>query len=624
METKNNNITAKKHTVRNSLQITVNVIGNAILFLGLFDLINTLAIEKLIQFLWSQALSSLPSHYIGTDNILEMLKSPVAVLIGIVIVMLAGLVMLLEISGVYLCVDQVHHRKPFTLWSVLKEVPGVFLHAIKPKNLVAILLSGLILSFVDMDQTGSALAWLHLPEYIMDVVNKNLLLVIAYYLVLLGLLFCTVYFMFSLYYFVVEKQDFVPSIKKGKELLSGRLLKTTLRLVGWGFIVYLINFFIPYLIALAVSILMAVVLYTQSGFAVAQEMTLREFLMPSLQSFGSVIVIVVMISYVDVVRRELLGETEESFKPRKRLFWIIPAFYGALCAIGIFFIAVTSKIITEDPESAFNLVDSTIIAAHRGASVYTPESTMPAFQSAIDSGVCYYIELDVHPTKEGIPIVMHDNTTKRTTGLDARIEDLTLEEIKQLDCGSWFGEEFKGEKVPTLEEVIQACAGKINLIIEIKNSAHMEGFEETVVRMMEQYGIEETSVIHSISYESLTKVKEANPNIACGYIMAIGLGMYYDLPNADFFCIEHSFINDEVVRDIHDRDKKVFAWTVNEPDNVRKVRGYGVDGIIGDDPSSIFVALHSDDENLQEFLGNYLEGALFTEDDAVPVDINEC
>ena len=111
------------------------------------------------------------------------------------------------------------------------------------------------------------------------------------------------------------------------------------------------------------------------------------------------------------------------------------------------------------------------IIAHRGASKESPENTLSAFQRAIELG-SDYIELDVHLSKDGIPVVIHDTHLSRTTNhiLNERVNDKTLKEIKALDAGLWFNEAYIGEKIPTLEEVLLLDRNKTGLMIEIKKS----------------------------------------------------------------------------------------------------------------------------------------------------------
>lgn len=121
--------------------------------------------------------------------------------------------------------------------------------------------------------------------------------------------------------------------------------------------------------------------------------------------------------------------------------------------------------------------------AHRGASGHAPENTMAAFEKAFEMKADY-IEIDVQMTKDGELIAIHDTTVNRTTNGTGSVGDYTLEEIQQLDAGSWFGQEFVGERIPTFEEIIDTYRGKIGLLIELKSPELYPGVEEKVAEAL--------------------------------------------------------------------------------------------------------------------------------------------
>ncbi len=107
------------------------------------------------------------------------------------------------------------------------------------------------------------------------------------------------------------------------------------------------------------------------------------------------------------------------------------------------------------------------IVAHRGDMEHFPENTLASFQSAIDKGADI-IELDVHQTKDGEIVVHHDYYLDRHTNGKGFIENYTLTELKRLDAGSWRGEKFAGENIPTLDEILSIGKGKVGFEVEIK------------------------------------------------------------------------------------------------------------------------------------------------------------
>ena len=234
-----------------------------------------------------------------------------------------------------------------------------------------------------------------------------------------------------------------------------------------------------------------------------------------------------------------------------------------------------------------------IITSHRGYSSAAPENTMPAFQLAIDHG-SDRAELDVQMTKDGVVMVTHDTSLRRCTGRSANIYDLTYDEVRKLDAGRWFGARFSKTQIPTLEEVLDLCKGRIRLNIEIKPSAATPDLEAETVRIIHEKGFENDCVITSQSYETLCRVKELDPGIVTGYILALGAGSYYDLPAADFFSVEATFITSGMVQQIHKRDKTISAWTVNREEDARRMLSLGVDDIITDQPEMVQQLLQKD------------------------------
>ena len=147
------------------------------------------------------------------------------------------------------------------------------------------------------------------------------------------------------------------------------------------------------------------------------------------------------------------------------------------------------------------------VAAHRGNSKYFPENTLCAFRSAIELGVDM-VEFDLHMTKDGVLIVMHDHMVDRTTDGTGLIREKTLAEIKALDAGSWKGEAFTGERVPTFKEFLELFKDQKDMLfnIELKDYPHQSGefayrAAELAVKMMDEYGITERSVINTWSGE---------------------------------------------------------------------------------------------------------------------------
>lgn len=213
--------------------------------------------------------------------------------------------------------------------------------------------------------------------------------------------------------------------------------------------------------------------------------------------------------------------------------------------------------------------------AHRGWSGKAPENTMAAFQLAMNEPEITAIELDVHLSKDGVPIVIHDHTLERTTNGHGRVIDRTAAELQTLDAGSWFLPEFSEETIPLLEQVLEMAKGKKKLYIELKQmGSFYSGLEEKVVKLITKYHMHEEILLISFDHESLIKIKALAPHLKTGLIF---LGMPTLLPEqalfsgADQLSFHHSFLTKEIVEMLLARRIEIGAWTVNDLDSLRRI-----------------------------------------------------
>ena len=220
------------------------------------------------------------------------------------------------------------------------------------------------------------------------------------------------------------------------------------------------------------------------------------------------------------------------------------------------------------------------VTAHRGASLFYPENTMPAFTGAVEQGADW-IELDVQESADGMIYVMHDTSFLRTALTEGRAWETGWDEIAGMDVGSWFGPAFAGTKVPLLSEVIEFAKDTgVMLNIEIKPSGHEKNLTEKVVRLIEEEQFMGQCVITSQAYDVIKEVKELNEEIITVYVMGLAYGAINKLTSADAFSIRSTSISRSLVRDLHNRGLEVYAWTVDSRRNINRMIDFGVDNII--------------------------------------------
>lgn len=229
-----------------------------------------------------------------------------------------------------------------------------------------------------------------------------------------------------------------------------------------------------------------------------------------------------------------------------------------------------------------------IIYGHRGASKYAPENTFSAYNKAIDMGADG-IEIDVHKSKDGHLIVCHDERVDRTTDGEGFIKDLTLEEIKKLDAGRWFSEEFRGERIPLLDEVLKFVKGNNLLLnIEIKNGPiFYDEIEEDIVKAVRAYDLVENTIISSFNHYSLAYIKNIDKQFKTGILYIAGMIEPWDYARkvgASYIHPLYLTINKEVVQESQGNGIMVNPFTVNREEEIKLMKSFNVDSIITDCP----------------------------------------
>jgi glycerophosphoryl diester phosphodiesterase len=237
------------------------------------------------------------------------------------------------------------------------------------------------------------------------------------------------------------------------------------------------------------------------------------------------------------------------------------------------------------------------VTAHRGSSLHAPENTLGAVRRAIADGADY-AEIDVQETADGVVVLLHDTDLMRVAGVNKKIWQVTYPEIKSLDAGSWFSKDFKGERIPTLGEVLKLSGNKIKLNIELKFNGHEKKLVENVVGIIQDHGFGSQCVVSSLNYAGLQKVKDLNPDLKIGYIIAKSIGDMFR-SDLDFLSLASGIVTADVVAAAKNRKKEVHVWTINSPDQMTYFIGLGVDNIITDYPAKL-VALNKQRESLSD------------------------
>ena len=227
--------------------------------------------------------------------------------------------------------------------------------------------------------------------------------------------------------------------------------------------------------------------------------------------------------------------------------------------------------------------DTVTVVAHRGAAGRAPENTLASIRAAIEDA-SDWVEIDVQETVDGEVVVIHDSDFMKLAGVDLKVWDGTLEQIRDIDIGSWFDPQFSAERVPTLVEVLEEAKGKARVVIELKYYGHDQQLEQRVVDIVEQLGMTDEVAIMSLKYEGVQKIRALRPDWTIGLLSAKAIGDLTSL-DVDFLAVAMGMASPGFVRRSHEQGKQVFVWTVNDAVSLSRMMSLGVDGVISDEPA---------------------------------------
>lgn len=233
-----------------------------------------------------------------------------------------------------------------------------------------------------------------------------------------------------------------------------------------------------------------------------------------------------------------------------------------------------------------------IIIAHRGDKSHAPENTLAAFSLAAEKKADA-IEFDVKLSADGQVVVLHDQTVDRTTNGKGNVSRLPLAAIKELDAGTWFSEQFRGERVPTLDEVFETVGKRVLMNVELTNYANPnDGLVPKVAELVKKHALQDRILFSSFFSRNLRKARLLLPEVACGLLASSGiLGLWARSIGwrGDFLAL-HPYLREAsptLIRRVHAAGKRLHVWTVNSEEDLKRMIDLGVDAIFTDDPGLI-------------------------------------
>lgn len=244
---------------------------------------------------------------------------------------------------------------------------------------------------------------------------------------------------------------------------------------------------------------------------------------------------------------------------------------------------------------------STTIFAHRGASKYAPENTMAAFKLAYEMGA-EGIETDVQLTKDNIPVLIHDERVKRTTDGTGYIKDLTWNQIKQFDAGSWFSKKFSGTRIISLDEFLQWIQFKpLYLNIELKNNRiAYKHIESIVYERVAHYQLLDRTILSTFNQNSVQQMKKFQKQIEVAFLTSKhnrNLVAYAKELGAHALHIKYRLLKPQLLKACRRENIAVRVYTINKKAHMMCCFTKGCNGVFTDVPDKGIIYRNLDEEN---------------------------
>ncbi|MCT4341185.1 glycerophosphodiester phosphodiesterase [Enterococcus durans] len=515
--------------------------------------------------------------YLSSDNITIIISQHPGVLLSLIAVLLTILLLVyFEFTFLLMSVYFIKKQVPVSLKQLL-ELTFFQLKKIRPLTFLFFLAYFLlILPISGLSFNSYLLSKVKIPAFIMDFIFANRWIVVSTFIIFYLLLaYIGIRLIFALPEMILRDRPFKQAVKESWLLTKARFFAILGQFVVIGGSILLLST-AGYLLIITLQIIVEEFLPDYSLISAVFAMSVLQGVLLFNIVMSTVGIFYIIVDFMD----------DEGFLPDIPK-WFTPQpsneKYSAVKNTGIILFAVFFGI----GVCLYNMDYLTsaaqtrpIMVSHRGVSGNnSAQNTLAALEKTSAAYHPDYVEMDVQETKDGQFVVMHDFNLRQLTGVDKAPQDLTLKELEKLTVK----ENGVEEPVVSFDDYLKK-ADELNqkLLIEIKNSK--KDSKDVITRFVTKYEkniLEKKHILQSLTYQTVSDLKKANPNFYVGYILPFNI-VGPPVTPADFLTMEYSTINRNFIDSAHQDGKKVYVWTINDSDAISRMMFYGVDGIITD------------------------------------------
>lgn len=523
-------------------------------------------------------------------NILKFMLTPAGIAFLIFLFIMLVLELIIEIGGYITISCKIEgNLGESSYWKIFKYNIALLPGMASVGGIIMLLYVGFMTPMVGVGFKLSFLKGFSMPNFILSEIDQNIIYSIIYITGIVALIYVSLKFIFSFNYMIVYKMKPYKAIKA-----SCRLYKQNRKEIITG----VVSVFLITVAVAAVAIFLWLTLIVE----LSKSMNLNGFVeravmlgLLAVQEIGIIVISMLIVpfecyyvtrlfykfvspeekKYLEVPEKKKLSILDKLFKKKK--------FLAVLMVISIVMYSVVASMFTTEILGYNNKID---IYGHRGYGEGVPENSISAIKKAIDDKLDY-IEIDVQRTKDRHYVLNHDKNFERVSYnkppyIKKRVYELTLPQIEKLDIGSKVSPKYAGEKVPTLEEVLDTCKGKIKINLELKDNVDKKMMDD-IMAMIEKKGMKKQVFLTSLNTDNIRYIEKKDPSFDTGIIYFIKLGDFRRF-DSDYMIMEEREATEQNIKKMHKSGKKVIVWTIDTPDSLEKFSKSDVDGIITNYP----------------------------------------
>ena len=583
-----------RKTISTMLTLLVRNIKTLILFETLYRFLGVFFILPIVTFLFQLSISLSGRTYITNEALLGYITSPMTILLFMVLALIIAIYVLFELFGLFELYQASLKDENITLTQLVRRAITKGISVLKTHPVILITRAFIFIVVVESIQLLGFIQTQNLPVFFEQAASIK---VIYQGIWIISIL---MFILFIETFFIIPALGFNASLKTARQLLRKQRIKIGLSVLSINLLISIVilmtNAFILFSIGVFVGITKGEVYITSTVLSLF-------YVLYSFITFLSTLVIIpVNFSYV-VAKYHTVGgyelttnlDIKQAFKISNR--WVKRGIGLVMLLFLVFNIQTFIHLLNQD-RSQIELFNRPMVIAHRGASGDAPENTIAALELALFQN-SDAIEIDIRLSSDDVPVLFHDKTINRTTsGSGTRIESLTLQEIKQLDAGLWFSNDYRYEEIPTLYEALAYLKGSTTVYIELKSLS--QTLEDKTIDIIYELDMVDEVVIQSFNQTQLKNIKaKSNGDLKTLLLMPLFYGNINQIFNDDAFdyygfSVSMVKSNPQYIDQAHELGKRIYVWTVNDVESMRIVSNYDVDGIITDYPLKALDVVYSD------------------------------